>query len=131
VQLISATPRQALFRKFALPERLYLDSNVLLPTITAGHPLRPVYVDTLKRLSEAAASADAPLEVVVSQQFLNEVVSHRGKALELVHGLGLENTEQLAKHILFYDATNTNVFVDAYAPFIGREGNTLSFEKFL
>lgn len=130
VQLVLATPRQALFRKYSLPERVYLDASVLMPAIVEGHPLRPVYVDSLRLLSEASEKAGIPLRVSVGNQFLNEIVSHRELAQQLVDELGLEDPEKLKQHISFYGATNTNVFVAAYASFT-RTRNRTHFREFL
>jgi hypothetical protein len=68
---------------------------------------------------------------VVGEQFLNEIVSHRYGAKELVRQLSLEDPKSLAQHILFYGATNTNVFVAAYASAVGRPMHSLDFETFL
>ena len=131
LQLILSSPRQALFQKYALPDRVYLDSNVLMPAITEGHPLRPVYIDSIRRLGEASKEAGAPLTVAVGTQFLNEIVSHRRLAIDLVRNNDLENTEKLSQHIGFYSAANTNVFIGAYASFVGRTKQRVKFAEFL
>lgn len=131
LQLILASPRQTLLHKYALPQRIYLDSNIVMPLIVPGHPLRPAYVDSLARLTEASAKTDFQLEVLVGEQFLNEVISHRQRAIDLVTQLKLEDPEKLAQHILFYSAINTNVFVGAYSSFVGRQRRKLSFADFL
>jgi hypothetical protein len=131
VQLLLATPRQALFHRYALPERIYLDANVLMPAITSGHPLRPAYADTIKRLSEASSRADSKLSLAVGMQFLNEIISHRRLGIELVQRAHLEDPEKLAQHTQFYGSTNVNVFVGAYASFVGRGRKHISFSEFL
>jgi len=131
LQLVLSTPRQVLFQRYSLPERIYLDANVLMPAITSGHPLSPVYVDCLKRLSEASIRIGGSLEVIVGHQFLNEIVSHRVLATELVRELSLEDPERLTDHILLYGATNTNVYVAAYSTYVGRDNKKISFLEFL
>ncbi len=131
LQLVISTPRQALFQKHSLPERIYLDTNVIMPAITSGHPLRPVYTETLRRLSEATGAIGQPLKITVGTQFLNEIISHRRIAVRLVEELGLEDPALLKKHILLYSATDTNVFIGAFASHVGREEKSLSFAEFL
>jgi hypothetical protein len=131
VQLVLSTPRQVLFQRHVLPNRVYLDSNVVMPAITSGHPLSPVYVDSLKRLAEAQAHLGMTLDVVVGDQFLNEIVTHRRLAQDLVRDLNLDDPTKLRKHILFYSAINTNVFVGAYATHVGRGKERPTFDQFL
>jgi uncharacterized short protein YbdD (DUF466 family) len=131
VQLVVATPRQALFQQHALPQRVYLDANVLLRTITEGHPLRPVYLDVFDRLTAASKQVGAQLKVLVGTQFLDEVVRHRKEAVGIVRDLHLETPENLQKLLLYYSATTVNVFLGAYASFVGREQKRVSFNQFL
>lgn len=131
LQLVLSTPRQVLFQRHSLPERIYLDASVLMPAITSGHPLSPVYVDCLKRLSDASIRIGGNLEVIVGHQFLNEIISHRGLATELVRELSLEVPDRLTDHILLYGATNTNVYVAAYSTHVGRERRKILFLEFL
>jgi hypothetical protein len=131
LQLLLSTPRQVLFQQFSLPERVYLDASVLMPAITAGHPLSPVYVDCLSRLSAASGRFGRSLEVVVGFQFLNEIISHRKLAMELVAASNLEDVNHLRDHVEFYGATNTNVYVAAYSAHVGRERKPISFQEFL
>jgi hypothetical protein len=131
VQLVLASPRQALLQQHALPERIYLDASILLPAITNGHPLRPAYQDALQRLDTARRRFGSSLEIAVGQQFLNEVISHRKIAIDMVNALELEDQATLRKHITFYGAENTNVFVGAYASHVGRESKPIRFMEFL
>ena len=130
LQMVLATPRQTLFQRFALPQRVYLDSNVLMPAITEGHPLRPVYIEALRRLETAARHVDIEMEVVVGEQFLNEVVSHRRIGSEMVEALELEDPDRLRQHVNFRTAVNTNVFVAGFAAH-RLTHPTSSFEQFL
>lgn len=130
-QLLLASPRQALFHKHALPRRLYLDASVLMPAITSGHPLRPAYMDVIRRLADAANKARTQLSVVVGYQFLNEIVSHRRAAIAIVRDAHLETPENLKRHIELHSALNTNVFIGAYGTVVGRSGSQIAFHEFL
>jgi hypothetical protein len=131
LQLVLSSPRQALFQKYSLPQRIYLDANVVMPAITNGHPLRPIYIDCLRRLAQANKIVGQTLSVSVGYQFLNEIVSHRRLAQDIVKELGLEDPAKLTRHILFYEAVNANVFVGAFASLVGRQGRHVSFSEFL
>lgn len=121
----------AALRASALPERIYLDASVLMPAITDGHPFRPVYQSTIEKIGTAAAQAGRPCELLVISEFLNEIVSHRKLALRMVRELGLDDPEKLERHILYYGAENTNVFVGAYASWVGQQKDEVSFSDFL
>jgi hypothetical protein len=131
IQLLLASPRQALFHRHALPRTLYLDASVLMPAITSGHPLRPAYMQVIRRMSDAAANARSRLSVSVGYQFLNEIVSHRRAAVDIVTEAKLESVENLRRHIQLHSALNTNVFVGAYGTVVGRSGSEISFDEFL
>lgn len=120
----------------ALPERVYFDASILMPAITNGYPARPVYQSTIQKLGQAVAESGKTCELLVSTEFLNEIVFHRTLAVQMVQDLGLDDRERLERHILYYGAENTNVFVGAYGSWVGRqwvggEENIVPFEKFL
>ncbi len=121
----------AALRSDALPGRIYFDASILLPAITDGHPLRPVYQSTINKIRTAAGETGRECALLVIPDFLNEVVSHRRRAIEMVRDLGLEDPERLERHVLYYGAENTNVFVGAYASWVGRQKNAVSFNDFL
>ncbi len=131
IQLLLASPRQALFHRHALPRTLYLDASVLMPAITSGHPLRPAYMAVIRRMSDAAAAVKARLTVAVGYQFLNEIVSHRRAAIGIVKEAGLDDAENLRRHIQLHSELNTNVFVGAYGTVVGRSKSEISFGEFL
>lgn len=121
VQLVLASPRQSLLADSALPERVYLDANVAMPASTHGHPFRPIYMETIGSLAEAASRTKKSLRIEVGAPFLNEIVSHRRLAIDLARELKLDDPDSLFKHITFMGATNTNVFVGSFASFVGRK----------
>ena len=45
--------------------------------------------------------------------------------------MGLENPEKLKRHILLFGADGTNVFTGAYASWVGRKKEKISFKEFL
>ena len=71
------------------------------------------------------------LTLAVGDQFLNEIISHRRLAVEMVAAADLERPENLRRHIQFYSAENTNVFVGAYGTVVGRGGKKIKFADFL
>ncbi len=115
----------------SLPERIYFDASILMPAITDGHPIRPIYQNTIEKLVHTVRETGSSCELLVASDFLNEIVSHRNLAQSLVRELGLDDPSRLEKHILYYGAENTNVFVGAYASWVGRQKEAISFNEFL
>jgi hypothetical protein len=120
LQLVLSTPRQALLQRHALPQAVYFDASVLLPTLVPGHPLRPVYRDAIKRLGEAAKQVGARCELIVGVPFLNEVISHRQIAVGTVREQRLDDPKSLRRLITFYGADNVNVFIGAFATHVAK-----------
>ena len=121
IQLVLSSPRQALLQRFSLPERIYLDASILLPTLVPGHPLRPVYSDAIKRLKAAANEAGVRCELLVGEPFLNEVISHRNLALDLAREIAIDGSpKNLQQLITFYGAENTNVFIGAFSSHVSK-----------
>jgi hypothetical protein len=86
----------------------------------------------LERLREALHGQGRELEVIVAAEFLNEVIAHRRRAIDLVRDARLVRRETLKRHSLYFGQDGTNVFVGAYATAIGREGEvTESFKEWL
>jgi hypothetical protein len=131
VQLVLSSPRQALFQKYSLPQRVYLDASIVLPLIVSGHPLRPIYSDVITRLTDAAKRVGNYFSVVVGYQFLNEVVSHKRIAFSMVTDLRLEDRDQLRRHVTLYGAPNTNVYVAAYSAHVSNAAKPIPFAKFI
>lgn len=131
LQILFSSPRQTQHHRFALPGKIYFDSNFLLPAIVPGHPMRPLYESVIQRLKGAATKNRTPLELVVAYQFVNEIVSHRKLAQETVRRLDLEDPRRLRQHIAQIGAHNGNVFVGAYATAVGRAERKVKFDDFL
>jgi hypothetical protein len=131
LQLVLSTPRQALLQRHALPQAIYFDASVLLPTLVPGHPLRPVYRDAIKRLGEAAKQAGTRCELIVGVPFLNEVISHRQIAVRTVRDQRLDDPKSLRRLVTFYGADNVNVFIGAFATHVAKaESSGLRPPKF-
>ncbi len=109
-----------------LPERLYLDSNILMPLVIEGHPSSQGMARSLRKLRRSAAS----LSLIVADVFLNEVISHLNIALEEFKSLDLEKKESREQYVNYFGLTGTNAFIAAY---FNRPKTELdfSFEKWL
>jgi hypothetical protein len=53
LELVTHSTYDTLFHALTLPERIYLDANVLMPAFTPGHPYHDVYSTTISRLIDA------------------------------------------------------------------------------
>ena len=131
VELVLNNSRSIAAQLFLIPETLYLDANVLMPAIVEGHPYSPVYADAISRLQDAAAVTGGSIRVFTAKEFLNEIVSHRRLAIRHVREHGLETPDRLRRHILISGADRTNVYIGAYASWVGRRKEDISFMEFL
>lgn len=135
LQLVLASPRQSLFKAHALPHRVYFDASVLLPAIVPGHPYNKLYRETVERLLKAASQAGVDCKLCVGQPFLNEVISHRERAMQIAESIKADNSEELRKTVLLFGAENLNVFISGYAGIsaareVGKK-KKVSFRQFL
>jgi hypothetical protein len=131
LQLTLNTPSSIYTHEILLPQTLYLDSNILMRTIVEGHPLQPLYVDTLKRLHDANKEASIDVPVLALPGFLDEVIAHRELAIREVEQLELEDTNELHQHIAYYGAERANIFIAAYSTWVGRAEKSITFREFL
>ena len=131
VQLVLASPRQTLFHQYALPRSVYLDASVLLPTIVPGHPLETTYTQVITRLAAAVRQTGLTFFICVGHQFLNEIVAHRERSIEMVEAGNLEDPEALRRHIQYHSAISTNVFVGAYGTTVATDSKPPTFAEFL
>lgn len=123
-------PRSTLFHSTVLPEKVYLDANVLMPALTYGHQFHDVYKNTIERLRQATLRSGSHLQVIAYYGFLNEVVSHRRIAINEMEEWGDDFHNGIVKEALFYGTANMNVFVGAYANAVQTEKG-LTFSDFL
>jgi SIR2-like domain len=132
VELLLSSPRRSVWHAYTLPTKLYFDASVLLPAIVKGHPTHEGNVTAILRLKQAVQNTGQVCELAVGTQFLEEILVHRIKAIDMVSQLKLEDPERLAEHIIFYGAENTNVFVGAFSSqFKGTPKERHSFTEFL
>jgi hypothetical protein len=130
VELVVQAPHDALFHSQTLPEKIYLDANVLMPAVTVGHPFHNVYKSSIDRLLEAASTALLDVRVVAYYGFLNEIVNHRRLATEEMRNLRGPVVEELRRQALLFGTANMNVFVGSYINLLASDSD-LSFQQFL
>lgn len=130
LEMAFQSPRSVLLHKITLPKSICFDASVLLPAIVAGHPFSEVYLDAIKRLKKAAATAAVPLKFKVCSAYLNEIISHRKSAEDYSAQFGDDFPEVARSDALYHGAANTNVYVGAYANRNDRN-DPISFKQFL
>ncbi|UYN92218.1 MAG: SIR2 family protein [Anaerolineales bacterium] len=131
LNLVLGNPTQYIAHNVVLPQRIFLDANVLLPAIVRGHPYHQVYKDALQRLRSGAENSGLELEITVNRGFLGEVVSHRRIALQQIRELGLDNPKTLDSYMTYNGAEFANVFVSAYASEVSRLKRQIDYNEFI
>jgi len=115
LQLVLASPRQSLFKQHALPQRVYFDASFLLPAIVPGHPFNKLYSESIDRLLQGAHKVGGECHLCVGRPFLDEVLSHRNRAIELAEAMRVNDLEEFKKSILAFGAENINVFIGGFS----------------
>ena len=77
IEIVLQQSRTTLLHKRVLPETLYLDASVALPLVVAGHPLRPTYLEVVKRWRTASTASGLTPRLILADVFLDEMVAHR------------------------------------------------------
>jgi hypothetical protein len=135
LQLVLASPRQSLFKSHALPQRIYFDASVLLPAIVPGHPFHTLYRETIDRLVKAATDSGVDCRLCVGLPFLNEIISHRERAVELAQTLKVDDPDALKRTALAFGAENLNVFIGGFSGIASSREKSkqkrISFHQFL
>lgn len=130
LELLIQAPRDAEFFERTLPERIYLDANVLMPAITTGHPQKVAMETTIKMLQKYLKGSNASVTVCVFDGFLNEIVSHRRLAIAAMAQRDGEGAMWAEREVSLLGASHVNVYIGAY--FNVREAEpSLTFESFL
>jgi len=131
IEIVLQAGRSTMYA-LSLPHIVYLDASVLLPAIVPGHPFRRAYLNAIAKLQDAARSSGGTV-IQITDVFLDEVVSHRRKAIEFVKAGGLDDRETLLKRIQYYGADKVNVFIGAYSRWAStdKQSEGLSFGAFL
>jgi len=130
LELAIQCPRNTLFHSAVLPQKVYLDANVLMPALTYGHPYHKVYRQTIERLRQATTQSAVNVQVIAYYGFLNEIVSHRRLAIQEVEEWGESFREGIVKEAIYYGTANMNVFVGAYAN-VAQVEKDLEFSDFI
>ena len=132
LELIIQSPHDQVFYSLTLPEKIYLDANVLMPAVTIGHPFHEVYSKTIKSLIEAAARSNINLQIIAYHGFLNEVVSHKRLALDQYNEQyrDSDNLNGLIDQAKLFGVQNLNVFIGAFSMHRANGGD-MSFPVFL
>lgn len=130
LELVRKAPQDTLFSSHVLPRRIYLDANVLMPAIVEGHPYNQLYSAAIEKLLAALLAASSPLDVVASDVFLNEIVSHRHRAIEELESYGDRAAEHIERDIRLYGSTNLNVFISGFGRLL-IAGERLTFNEYL
>lgn len=130
LELLLESPHDALFYRKTLPERVYVDANILMPSIVPGHPHKEAFEDTIRSLRHAAKIAGIRIDVCVIDGFLNEIISHRQLAIDQMSEQQGEGAMWAEREAKMYGTANVNVFVGSY---FNRRAVTpsLKFEEFL
>ncbi|HDR8916100.1 TPA: hypothetical protein QDA83_004587 [Burkholderia multivorans] len=130
LELAFRAPHTTLLHRATLPQKLYFDTNLLLPTFIDGHPHHRTYVALLQRLKQASARAGNKLQLLAYSGYLNEIISHKAAAIFYAKEAG-DNFEALARSdALYHGPGNINVFVGAYVNSV-ENGHPRGFDAFL
>ncbi|MBL0222229.1 MAG: SIR2 family protein [Xanthomonadales bacterium] len=130
LELLLESPHDALFYRRTLPEKVYVDANVLMPSIVPGHPHMETFRETIKSLRKAGKNSGLELKICVIDGFLNEIISHRQLAIDQMREQQGEGALWAEREAQLYGTANVNVFVGAF--FNQREAKTdLTFDEFL
>ena len=130
LELVSQSPRSNYFLSSALPQKIYLDTNVLLPAIVEHHPFHSLYNELLRKLNSASSGAGTHLTLCVFSGFLNEIIAHRRKALEMYSSQKDVDEATFDRRRTFLGLENMNVYLGAYHSF-NQGRNEINFEDFL
>jgi hypothetical protein len=109
VQVITNAGRTAL-HNLILPQSLYLDSNILMPLVVEGHPNSHGIDQAIRKLGRSSGK----LTVSVADVFLNEVISHRKRAVHEYNDLSLDKGENVAQYVDYFGLLGINAYLAAY-----------------
>ena len=114
LELVLEAPRDTLLHALTLPERIYLDTNIILPAIVPNHPFHDLYNRAINRLLEAAAESMLRMELVISRDFVEEIIGHRNIAVREYELMQPNMIEELKKDVVLYGSRNINVYLSGY-----------------
>ncbi|PWG61014.1 hypothetical protein DEM34_18620 [Spiribacter halobius] len=115
LELLFASPRDAVFLEATMPNKIYLDANVLLPAIVPGHPLHEIYNQAIQKLLKLRSASDRRVQICVCRGFLNEIFSHKNIAKREVDASEDEAADFAVREARYMGSQNINVFLAAFA----------------
>ncbi|WP_369647416.1 SIR2 family protein [Variovorax sp. V118] len=130
LELAFQAPRSTLFHQATLPRKIYLDANVLMPSIIEGHPNQEIYSEAIARIKTNAEASSIKCQVIVLYGYLNEIVSHRRSALEESERVGDDHDNIVRSDAMFHGTTNMNAFAAAYVRHLNNSGAS-GFKRFI
>lgn len=130
-EIVFRSPRDSLLHKLVLPQKVYLDANVLMPALAEGHPYQLLYQKAIERLIDATERSQAGIKIEVLWGFLNEVISHRRNALTEVTQMGPDYVKYIESDASLYGVGKLNAFIGAYVNFRKLSDKKISFEQYL
>ena len=130
VELAFQAPRTTLLHNATLPQKLYLDANLLLPAFVDGHPHYQTYRNTLRRLQSAASDAGGKVQLIAYSGYLNEMISHRNSALAFANVAGKDFESLVRSDAQYHGPANINVYLSAYVNSV-ENGQPRGLEGFL
>jgi hypothetical protein len=86
---------------------VYLDTSVLLPWISEGHPLQQMYSRVIAALGRS--------KCLVIPGYVNELVSHKRLAREAIKDGGLEDPERFARYVMMFEASGINTYLGGFS----------------
>lgn len=104
--------------------KIFLDANILMPAIVAYNPNHETYNQILQAARERGTG------LVSTTAFLNEIVSHRERAVEAYKVGGFEDRETFVRYVRLFGSGGINAYLGAYAGWLS-DGADQDFEVFL
>ena len=130
VELAFQAPRTTLLHKATLPQKIYFDTNLLVPMFVEGHPHYQIYGTTLRRLQSAASDVGSKAQLIVCSGYLNEMISQRNSALTFAKEAGDDFELLVRSDALYHGLTNINMYLSAYVNAV-ENGQPIGLERFL
>lgn len=131
IEIAFKSPDTVLLNKTILPRRIFFDASVILPIIAEGHIYTKLYKDAISRLKQASSSAAVKLRLLVSQAYLNEIISHKIKAEAYYREAGIDFKRIAISDSLYSGSANTNVFIAGYVNWVANNNPEMSFPEYL
>jgi len=130
IALIYSAPRTAVSHASLLPERIYLDASVLLPALVPGHRYFDLYQSTIRALNKISRKVNKTFSVLVYDGYLNEVISHRWRALHEYEMEGEGFNDFAIRQATLDGSQNINVYMGAFVQNLLTEPS-LKFHEFI